>query len=69
VGFYVHNNFVGPIPCTAEQEQKAYDLHRRFGDGSDTGFAVRHFWTDGDMIVSQFGRMVIGILPDGSSHS
>jgi hypothetical protein len=67
--FYVHNQYVGNIPCTAEQEQKAYDLHRRFNDGSDVGFTERHFWTADGMIVSAFGNMVIGILPDGSSHS
>ncbi len=69
MAFYVHNNFVGPLPCTAEQEQKAYELHRRFNNGNDDGFDVRHFETNGNMIVSQFGRMTICILPDGSSHS
>jgi len=65
---YVQNKFVGPIPCTYEQSCKALALHERFG-GTKDEWSSRHFWTDGDMIVSVFGNMTIGILPDGSSHS
>ncbi len=65
---YVQNKFMGPMEVTPEQHAKAFALHERFGGNIDE-WKVRHFWTEGTMILSQFGNMVIGILPDGSSHS
>ena len=65
---YIQNKYMGPIEVTAPQHAKAWELHNRFG-GTVTEWKSRHFWTEGDMVLSQFGNMTIGILPDGSSHS
>jgi hypothetical protein len=65
---YLQNRFMNPIAVTSEQHAKAAELHNRFG-GTHDEWLTRHFWTEGDMILSVFGNMTIGILPDGSSHS
>jgi len=65
---FVQNHFMGPIEVTEEQFNKAFELHKRFG-GSVSEWRNRHFWTEGSMVISEFGNMTIGILPDGSSHS
>jgi hypothetical protein len=63
--FTLPNKFVDSIPCMEAQYRKACDLAIRFG----IEYLPEHFWTEGEMVISTFGNMVIGILPDGSSHS
>ena len=65
---WVQNRFIGPFEVTEAQLNKAFDLHNRFG-GTLREWHNRHFWREGNMILSKFGNMTIGILPDGSSHS